>query len=60
MLTSIITVSAARFVDSVDDLRSLRTVKDIFVRKKKRFNAACILENDFDLDARVEVGYTAF
>jgi len=39
---SIITVPAASFVD---DFRSLRTIKAVFVRKEG-FDAACVLKDD--------------
>ena len=51
-----ITVPAASFVD---DLRSLRTVEVVFVRKEG-FDAACVLKNDLEVDERVKVGYTGF
>ena len=38
----------------VNDLRSLRTIKAVFVRKEG-FDAACVLK-----DERIEVGYTGF
>lgn len=53
---NIVTVPAASFVD---DLRSLRTVEAVFVRKEG-FDAACVLKNDLEVDERVEVGYTGF
>jgi len=53
---NIITVPAASFVD---DLRSLRTIKAVFVRKEG-FDAACVLKDDLEIDKRIEVGYTGF
>jgi hypothetical protein len=50
---NIITVPAASFVD---DLRSLRTIKAVFVRKEG-FDA---LKDDLEIDKRIEVGYTGF
>ena len=52
----IIAVPAASFVD---DLRSLRTIKAVFVRKEG-FDAACVLKDDLEVDERIEVGYTGF
>ena len=52
----IIAVPAASFVN---DLRSLRTIKAVFVRKEG-FDAACVLKDDLEVDERIEVGYTGF
>ena len=41
--------SAASFVD---DLRSLRTIKAVFVRKEG-FDAACDLKDDLEIDERI-------
>ena len=53
---NIIAVPAASFVN---DLRSLRTIKAVFVRKEG-FDAACVLKDDLEVDERIEVGYTGF
>ena len=52
---NIIAVPTASFVD---DLRSLRTIKVVFVRKEG-FDA-CVLKDDLEVDERIEVGYTGF
>ena len=49
---NIIAVPAASFVN---DLRSLRTIKAVFVRKEE-FDAACVLKDDLEVDERIEVG----
>ena len=53
---NIIAVPAASFVN---DFRSLRTIKAVFVRKEG-FDAACVLQDDLEVDERIEVGYTGF
>ena len=53
---NIIAVPAASFVN---DFRSLRTIKVVFVRKEG-FDAACVLKDDLEVDERIEVGYTGF
>ena len=53
---NIIAVPAASFVN---DLRSLRTIKAVFVRKEG-FDAACVLKDNLEVDERIEVGYTGF
>ncbi len=45
---NIVTVPAASFVD---DLRSLRTVEAVFVRKEG-FDAAFVLKNDLEVDEK--------
>ena len=53
---NIIAVPAASFVG---DLRSLRMIKAVFVRKEG-FDAACVLKDDLEVDERIKVGYTGF
>ena len=48
-----ITVPATSFID---DLGPLRSVQAIFVWKEG-FDAACVLENDLEIDERVETVY---
>ena len=43
----------------VNDLRSLRTIKAVFVRKKG-FDAACVLKDDLEVDERIVVGFQDF
>ena len=51
-----ITVPVASFID---DLGLLRSVQAIFVWQI-RFDGACVLENDLEIDERVEIVYTGF
>ena len=53
---NIIALPAASFVN---DFRSLRTIKAVFVQKEG-FDAACVLKDDLEVDERIEVGYTGF
>ena len=51
-----ITVPATSFID---DFGPLRSVQAIFVWKKG-FDAACVLENDLEIDERVQIVYAGF
>ena len=51
-----ITVPVASFID---DLGLLRSVQAIFVWQI-RFDGACVLEYDLEIDERVEIVYTGF
>ena len=51
-----ITVPATSFID---DFGPLRSVQAIFVWKKG-FDAVCVMENDLEIDERVQIVYAGF